>query len=178
MEVAGWSTRREPTDSQRVAQKVRCGKTAKNASREPRATLGRWSSWSGFPTSSLLLSEISVSSRVVGVAFLLAVAGAGTYFALRADPAVGPELMATLAIGGTDGTLRRRLKALADGRRVRAKTGTLNAVAALSGYLSHRTTGRTWAFSILVNDAKGRGVRMRRPIDAFVEALAREQAVP
>jgi D-alanyl-D-alanine carboxypeptidase/D-alanyl-D-alanine-endopeptidase (penicillin-binding protein 4) len=50
------------------------------------------------------------------------------------DPAVQPEFLAQLAVGGVDGTLHKRFRQELTRRRVRAKTGTLDDVIALSGY--------------------------------------------
>ena len=46
-----------------------------------------------------------------------------------------PEVLAALPVGGRTGTLRKRMLATASTGRVRAKTGTLNSVNALSGYV-------------------------------------------
>jgi D-alanyl-D-alanine carboxypeptidase/D-alanyl-D-alanine-endopeptidase (penicillin-binding protein 4) len=57
----------------------------------------------------------------------------------------------TLPIAGTDGSLRRRFKGTALEGRLFAKTGSLNATRALSGYLVTKS-GQTLAFSALAND--------------------------
>jgi D-alanyl-D-alanine carboxypeptidase/D-alanyl-D-alanine-endopeptidase (penicillin-binding protein 4) len=57
----------------------------------------------------------------------------------------------TLPIAGTDGSLRRRFKGTSLEGRLFAKTGSLNATRALSGYLVTRS-GRTLVFSALAND--------------------------
>jgi len=88
------------------------------------------------------------------------------------DPAVGPELRAQLSIAGVDGTLRARLRRHAKARAVRAKTGTLAAVSAMSGYATLKG-GKTVAFSLLVNDVRGKAVAVRKDLDAFVDALIR-----
>jgi len=56
---------------------------------------------------------------------------------------------ASLPVAGRDGTLRYRLGKAAEGR-VRAKTGTLRDVCALSGYLT-RPDGRELTFSLIAN---------------------------
>ena len=62
----------------------------------------------------------------------------------------GPDLVASLSIGGVDGTIGRRMANGPAAGRVRAKTGTLDGVSTLSGYVA--TDGRApLAFSILVN---------------------------
>jgi D-alanyl-D-alanine carboxypeptidase/D-alanyl-D-alanine-endopeptidase (penicillin-binding protein 4) len=66
------------------------------------------------------------------------------------DFRVGPELASALAIGGVDGTLRRRLAAPAVRGRVRAKTGTLAAVSSLAGFAGGDGQ-RVLAFVVLVN---------------------------
>lgn len=62
----------------------------------------------------------------------------------------GPELRASLPIGGIDGTLSDRFTQSPLRGKVFAKTGTLSSVNTLSGYLTARS-GRTIVFSILCN---------------------------
>jgi len=63
----------------------------------------------------------------------------------------GADWRATLPVGGKDGTLRARFHdTLLDGKLF-AKTGSLNASRALSGYLITKS-GRTLIFSALAND--------------------------
>lgn len=81
-----------------------------------------------------------------------------------------PEFAASLAIGSTDGTLRRRMKAL-EVASVRAKTGTLDGVVCLSGYLTF-ADGSPGVFAILVNDFPGAAWRIWQIQDAIVEAAA------
>ena len=57
-------------------------------------------------------------------------------------------------------------------RAVRAKTGTLDAVAALSGYVLRRPGRAPVAFAILVNGIPGKVGAARRGIDSMVEAAA------
>lgn len=54
------------------------------------------------------------------------------------DVAVAPEFMASLAVGGIDGTIRNRFLGTEVAGRVRAKTGTLSGVSALSGYVGDK----------------------------------------
>ncbi len=60
----------------------------------------------------------------------------------------------TLPISGTDGTLKKRLKDKPYKSRVRAKTGYVNGVRTLSGYVK-TLNEEVIAFSILVNKIKG-----------------------
>jgi len=83
--------------------------------------------------------------------------------------AFGPELEAALPIAAADGTLRERGRAVAG--RVRAKTGFLNGVAALSGYASLADGGEA-VFALLVNDAPAGDSAAIAGVDAFAAALA------
>ena len=69
----------------------------------------------------------------------------------------GEAYRASLPVGGSSvGTLRYRFRGTALEGKITAKTGTLNHADALSGYMQARS-GRTLAFSIIVND---------RPLDS------------
>ena len=63
---------------------------------------------------------------------------------------VRSEFMASLAVAGVDGTLRKRLQDTQAERRLRAKTGTLTAVSCLSGYAASQDN-EVFAFSIMMN---------------------------
>jgi len=56
----------------------------------------------------------------------------------------------TLAVSGTDGTLKNRLSALDVRGSIHAKTGTLNGVTTLAGYMTTKS-GRNLVFSIFAN---------------------------
>lgn len=65
----------------------------------------------------------------------------------------GEAFVATLAVPGEDGTLQRRFRGMpAVAKGVHGKTGHINGVSALSGYLD--VNRRRFAFSILVNKSK------------------------
>ncbi|WP_366809871.1 D-alanyl-D-alanine carboxypeptidase/D-alanyl-D-alanine-endopeptidase [Sphingomonas sp.] len=57
----------------------------------------------------------------------------------------------TLPVGGIDGTLARRFAGTILDRKLFAKTGTINATNALSGYMT-AASGRALTFSIIAND--------------------------
>lgn len=80
----------------------------------------------------------------------------------------GVEYMASMAIGGTDGTLGKRFKSSRG--KIRGKTGTLNEVSALSGYVTTKS-GRLLAVSILFNDPPTFAWRLRGEQDAIAQAL-------
>jgi D-alanyl-D-alanine carboxypeptidase/D-alanyl-D-alanine-endopeptidase (penicillin-binding protein 4) len=83
----------------------------------------------------------------------------------------GAAWKATFPIAGVDGTLSSRFKGSPLQGRLFAKTGTLNEVNALSGYLTARS-GKTVAFSILVNGhLPGSEVEIHA-IDRICEAIA------
>lgn len=83
-----------------------------------------------------------------------------------------PEFLTQLSIGGVDGTLRSRLRKLRGLRQVRAKTGTLNSVVSLSGYLLSHHGQAPLAFSFLVNGIPGQAYAIRQRFDKAVSALA------
>jgi len=83
------------------------------------------------------------------------------------------ELLGSLPQGGERGTsLEKRLREPRYASRVAAKTGTLDGVSALSGYVLGRS-GRLYAFSLLVNFRSGKGPvwRARQLQDDAVRAL-------
>ena len=84
----------------------------------------------------------------------------------------GEAWRATLPVGGVDGTLARRFGGTALEGRVFAKTGSLNASRALSGYLTV-ASGETLVFSAFANDIPpgGDGAAMAA-LDAALLAIA------
>lgn len=89
--------------------------------------------------------------------------------------AFGPELMASLPIGGRDGTLASRMQDSVS--TVRAKTGHLRRVSSLSGVVP-AADGELWVFSVLVNGARGSPLDVDAAIDTFVAALAAASVSP
>lgn len=71
-----------------------------------------------------------------------------------ANQAWGGQWRASLPVGGLDGTLRRRFAGTPLAGKVFAKTGTLNATNALSGYLV-AASGRELTFAFMANDVPG-----------------------
>lgn len=90
------------------------------------------------------------------------------------DPRLAPVLTG-LPVGGFDGTLAPRYRtgaALPAAGRVRAKTGTLNAVSALAGLL-RTADGRLLAFDLTTNSVPlGANRRAERALDALAARLA------
>ncbi|MGA3371591.1 MAG: D-alanyl-D-alanine carboxypeptidase/D-alanyl-D-alanine-endopeptidase [Terracidiphilus sp.] len=77
----------------------------------------------------------------------------------------------TLPVAGVDGTLAERFTKSPLKGRLWAKTGTLNEVNALSGYLT-TASGKTLAFSILVNGHRPGSEAELKAIDRIAEAIS------
>lgn len=92
------------------------------------------------------------------------------------DFRVAGDFMASLPIAGADGTLRNRLQDTGGERFVRAKTGTLDQVSALSGYAG--ALGKPpIAFSILMSGlGKWQAPIARKTQDQIAALLAAEAA--
>ena len=88
------------------------------------------------------------------------------------DPRFSAEYVAQLAIGGVDGTLHGRFSAFKKSRVVRAKTGTLNDVTSLSGYVLAPVSGSPVAFSFVVNHIAGKVTGARAALDKCVSVIA------
>jgi D-alanyl-D-alanine carboxypeptidase/D-alanyl-D-alanine-endopeptidase (penicillin-binding protein 4) len=83
----------------------------------------------------------------------------------------GAEWRDAFPIGGVDGTLENRFKNSPLKGKLWAKTGTLNEVNALSGYLT-ADSGRVIAFSIIVNGHRPGSEAESQAIDRIAEAIA------
>ena len=84
----------------------------------------------------------------------------------------GAEFIDSLPLAGVDGTLAGRFKTLPAGDQLRAKTGTLDHVNVLSGYLT-TATGQRLVFSILGNHHTLSGRQASEVIDQIVLEAAR-----
>ncbi len=71
-----------------------------------------------------------------------------------------PEYMASLPIAGVDGTLKNRMQGMSTEKVLRAKTGTLSGVSALSGY-TKTADGEVFAFGILISHYVGSATTAR-----------------
>ncbi|MHB8418463.1 MAG: D-alanyl-D-alanine carboxypeptidase/D-alanyl-D-alanine endopeptidase [Myxococcales bacterium] len=90
---------------------------------------------------------------------------------MDAHPSLSPEYLSSLPIAGKDGTIRFRMEDTPAVGRVRAKTGTLEDVSALSGY-AESLGGLRYAFALLVNDYPSSLRQATAAEDAFAVALA------
>ncbi len=90
---------------------------------------------------------------------------------VREHARAGPFLDA-LPIAGQTGTLKGRFGGTRLAGRVRAKTGSINRVNSLTGYLE-LPSGRAWTFSIQINNHSAKNREALARIDAVVAELAR-----
>jgi D-alanyl-D-alanine carboxypeptidase/D-alanyl-D-alanine-endopeptidase (penicillin-binding protein 4) len=87
------------------------------------------------------------------------------------DYRIGPDLVASLPVGGVDGTLAKRWSKSAARGRVRAKTGTLDKVVSLAGFVGVEGAHQI-AFAIVANDIPpGQRAAARAVGDDVVDAL-------
>ncbi|MBI5280087.1 MAG: D-alanyl-D-alanine carboxypeptidase/D-alanyl-D-alanine-endopeptidase [Candidatus Solibacter usitatus] len=85
----------------------------------------------------------------------------------------GEAFWSLLPVAGEDGTLSTRFRGVDGASSIRAKTGTISHVAALSGYAG-LNGGRRLAFSIIANGATGPAAEVRAVIDRIAVAVMRE----
>lgn len=71
--------------------------------------------------------------------------------AIESDEKIGEVFVDSLATPG-NGTLRRRFRKYTPHYEVQAKSGSINGVRCLSGFVTNEETGQRVAFSVLVND--------------------------
>jgi D-alanyl-D-alanine carboxypeptidase/D-alanyl-D-alanine-endopeptidase (penicillin-binding protein 4) len=76
-----------------------------------------------------------------------------------------------LPVAGVDGTLRNRFKGGPAAGNVRAKTGTIDMVSALSGYVTS-AAGERLVFSVIINNVPGEASIREGYIDSIVSLLA------
>jgi D-alanyl-D-alanine carboxypeptidase/D-alanyl-D-alanine-endopeptidase (penicillin-binding protein 4) len=91
---------------------------------------------------------------------------------MRRNTTFGSDFVQMLAVSGRAGTLHKRLRGWLRGR-VRAKTGTLDEVVSLSGFVRTRHRGEL-AFAIFLNDATPEmTATLRGHIDRLIARWAR-----
>ncbi len=95
------------------------------------------------------------------------------------DEKLGPLLLESLAVGGQSGTLTKRMtSSQLHGAIVQAKTGFINQVSCLSGFVT-MPDGRRRSFSILANGLKDGTVPLAKKLqDQVVAAIADDLAAP
>ena len=87
------------------------------------------------------------------------------------DPRHRDAWVEALAVGGQAGTLQKRFAGTQGEGRVRAKTGAISNVRALSGYVP-AANGEQLVFSIIVNNVKATSDEIYKVVDAAVLRLA------
>ena len=90
---------------------------------------------------------------------------------VRSHPQSAALFEATLPVAGRDGTLAARMAGTAAAGNVRAKTGTMSNVSALSGFVDTQD-GERLIFAILANNYQSGSGEINRIIDRAVEYLA------
>ncbi len=86
-------------------------------------------------------------------------------------PEVRPEFLASLALGGADGTVAGRFREPEVARTLRVKTGSLERVRTLAGYV-HGRGGEVFAFALLISRYEGSSPEVLALIDRFAAALS------
>ena len=77
-----------------------------------------------------------------------------------------PELIASLPVTATDGTMRKRLKQNGVAGQAHIKTGSLEGVRSIAGYVLDKT-GRRWIVVFFVNHANAESAQ--KALDAAVD---------
>ncbi len=111
-------------------------------------------------------SGLSREARISGdsMARLLRAAWHGRY---------APEFLGSLALGGLDGTLRQRFAQLEDPSRIRMKTGSLNGVSSIAGYVTGES-GRVYVVVIFVNHTGAQSGTGQRIQEAVIDWVLRQ----
>jgi D-alanyl-D-alanine carboxypeptidase/D-alanyl-D-alanine-endopeptidase (penicillin-binding protein 4) len=91
------------------------------------------------------------------------------------DPVTSSVFVDQLAVGGIDGTLKHRFAAFKKQRSIHAKTGTLDRVIALSGYVFRPDGSYPVAFSLIVSGIANHA-EVRKRVDDVVGQVARTLA--
>ncbi len=84
------------------------------------------------------------------------------------NPRVYQDFVSHLAMGATDGTMKNRMTRSDIGQRIRAKTGTLRDVDALTGYIQRPGGKSPAAFSVIVRKVRASHAEVRNRVDRLV----------
>jgi D-alanyl-D-alanine carboxypeptidase/D-alanyl-D-alanine-endopeptidase (penicillin-binding protein 4) len=82
-------------------------------------------------------------------------------YTMEHEKGLGPYFRDALALSGVNGTLQLRFASFDAKASIQAKTGTLNGVSALSGYLTTRSN-RQLIVTIMINHAMGTGAVLKQ----------------
>ncbi|HRF73001.1 MAG TPA: D-alanyl-D-alanine carboxypeptidase/D-alanyl-D-alanine-endopeptidase [Accumulibacter sp.] len=116
-----------------------------------RRQVAAWLQASGLQLPELVLDNGSGLSRKARVS----AAGLAQLLSAAWQSPVMPELIASLPVAGVDGTLRKRLKNGPTAGRAHLKTGYLEGVRAIAGYLLDNS-GKRWIVVGMINDPNAR----------------------
>ncbi len=122
----------------------------------------------GAPVASLVMADGSGLSRYNYATADLMVA---ILRRMHDDPRHREPWLEALAVGGQAGTLQKRFVGTPGEGRVRAKTGAISNVRALSGYVP-AANGEQLVFSIIVNNVTATSEQIYKVVDAAVLRLA------
>lgn len=122
-------------------------------------------------TRGLIVSDGSGLSRDNRVTAALMTAWLDSF---HRDPELGPVFINSFAVGGASGTLEKRFRgAQFEGVTVQAKSGYINGVSCLSGYVTS-SDGQRRSFSVLVNQIPAGKVANAKQLQETVVALIAE----
>lgn len=100
-----------------------------------------------------------------------------TLRAIHQDKELYRIIRESLPIAGKDGTLKGRMRGSRAEGNVRGKTGNMNGVSALAGY-AQSADGEPFAFSIIIQNYAGSGVRAREVQDRIAALLCGFRRTP
>jgi len=86
------------------------------------------------------------------------------------DSKIYDDFRNSLPIAGKSGGMSYTLRGTAAAGKVRAKTGTLNRVRSLTGYVESKS-GKLLSFSIIVNNYRGSGGQVRKKMEKVLLAM-------
>lgn len=86
------------------------------------------------------------------------------------DGKIYPDFRESLPVAGKSGGMSYTLRGTSAAGKVRAKTGTLNRVRSLTGYVETKS-GKLLSFSIIVNNYKGSGGQVRKKMEKMLLAM-------
>jgi D-alanyl-D-alanine carboxypeptidase/D-alanyl-D-alanine-endopeptidase (penicillin-binding protein 4) len=121
-----------------------------------------WFTAKGFKLNGLVIENGSGLSRVERISAELL----GQMLVYDYNSPVMPEMMASLPILSIDGTIQQRMKDSQSNGRAHLKTGSINGVSAIAGYVLDANSHRH-VLVMLVNDAKAGASKAAQ--DALIE---------
>jgi serine-type D-Ala-D-Ala carboxypeptidase/endopeptidase (penicillin-binding protein 4) len=121
-----------------------------------------WLADKGIPVADLVIENGSGLSRIERISAL----AMGRMLVAAFQSPIMPEFMSSLPLAGYDGTMRQRLKSQTAAGHAHIKTGSLNEVRTLAGYIL-AASGRRYAVVYFINDRNA--VRGQEAQDALLQ---------